>query len=87
MEAKLAPSSSQPRESFNVFSILQSPMILMSVFMMAGVYFLPKMMEGIDPEELKQAQEMMAGGKKTASAKPAAKPIASGGNEKAIKSR
>lgn len=32
-------------------------MILMMGFMLIGVYVMPKLMEGIDPEELKKIQQ------------------------------
>ncbi|KAI9034384.1 hypothetical protein DFJ74DRAFT_649357 [Hyaloraphidium curvatum] len=51
-----------PREGFNFFAILQNPMILMMGFMLVGVYLLPKLAEGIDPEELKRVQEEQAKG-------------------------
>ncbi|PUZ59792.1 hypothetical protein GQ55_4G071100 [Panicum hallii var. hallii] len=47
------------REPFSVMSLLKSPMGLMVGFMVLMVFVMPKMMENIDPEEMKQAQEQM----------------------------
>ncbi|KAJ3679149.1 hypothetical protein LUZ60_017160 [Juncus effusus] len=47
------------REPFSIMSIVKSPMGLMIGFMVLVVFIFPKMMEGIDPEEMKQAQEQM----------------------------
>ncbi|KAG7540701.1 Carbohydrate-binding-like fold [Arabidopsis thaliana x Arabidopsis arenosa] len=47
------------REPFSVMSILKSPMGLMVGFMVVVVFLMPKLMENIDPEEMKSAQEQM----------------------------
>ncbi|CAA7032903.1 unnamed protein product [Microthlaspi erraticum] len=47
------------REPFSVMSIVKSPMGLMVGFMVVVVFLMPKLMENIDPEEMKQAQEEM----------------------------
>ncbi|CAF2113879.1 unnamed protein product [Brassica napus] len=47
------------REPFSIFSIVKSPMGLMVGFMVVVVFLMPKLMENIDPEEMKQAQEEM----------------------------
>ncbi|XP_010472533.1 PREDICTED: ER membrane protein complex subunit 7 homolog [Camelina sativa] len=47
------------REPFNVMNIVKSPMGLMVGFMVVVVFLMPKLMENIDPEEMKQAQEEM----------------------------
>uniref|UniRef100_A0A1E5VGS2 ER membrane protein complex subunit 7-like protein n=1 Tax=Dichanthelium oligosanthes TaxID=888268 RepID=A0A1E5VGS2_9POAL len=47
------------REPFSVMSLLKSPMGLMVGFMVLMVFVMPKMMENIDPEEMKQAEEQM----------------------------
>uniref|UniRef100_A0A1J3GJC8 ER membrane protein complex subunit 7-like protein n=1 Tax=Noccaea caerulescens TaxID=107243 RepID=A0A1J3GJC8_NOCCA len=47
------------REPFSVISIVKSPMGLMVGFMVVVVFLMPKLMENIDPEEMKQAQEEM----------------------------
>ncbi|CAL9234006.1 unnamed protein product [Arabidopsis halleri] len=47
------------REPFNILSIVKSPMGLMVGFMVVVVFLMPKLMENIDPEEMKQAQEEM----------------------------
>ncbi|XP_010447436.1 PREDICTED: ER membrane protein complex subunit 7 homolog [Camelina sativa] len=47
------------REPFNVMAIAKSPMGLMVGFMVVVVFLMPKLMENIDPEEMKSAQEQM----------------------------
>ncbi|CAL0327193.1 unnamed protein product [Lupinus luteus] len=47
------------REPFSIMSIVKSPMGLMMGFMLIVVFLMPKLMENIDPEEMKRAQEEM----------------------------
>ncbi|ESQ53964.1 hypothetical protein EUTSA_v10026275mg [Eutrema salsugineum] len=47
------------REPFSVMSIVKSPMGLMVGFMVVVVFLMPKLMENMDPEEMKRAQEEM----------------------------
>ncbi|KAL2613185.1 hypothetical protein R1flu_024877 [Riccia fluitans] len=47
------------REPFSVVGLLKSPMGLMVGFMLVAVFLLPKLMESIDPEEIKRVQEEM----------------------------
>ncbi|KAK1300330.1 hypothetical protein QJS10_CPB13g00319 [Acorus calamus] len=47
------------REPFSIMSILKSPMGLMVVFMVFVVFIMPKLVENMDPEEIKRAQEEM----------------------------
>jgi len=47
------------REPFSVMSLLKSPMGLMTGFMLVVVFLMPKLMENMDPEEMKRAQEEM----------------------------
>ncbi|XP_057434452.1 ER membrane protein complex subunit 7 homolog [Lotus japonicus] len=47
------------REPFSVMSIVKSPMGLMMGFMVIVVFLMPKLMENMDPEEMKRAQEEM----------------------------
>ncbi|XP_010526224.1 PREDICTED: ER membrane protein complex subunit 7 homolog [Tarenaya hassleriana] len=47
------------REPFSIISIVKSPMGLMVGFMVVVVFLMPKLMENIDPEEMKRAQEEM----------------------------
>ncbi|GLJ27614.1 hypothetical protein SUGI_0541800 [Cryptomeria japonica] len=49
----------EKREPFSILSLLKSPMGLMVGFMVVAVFLLPKLMENIDPEEMKRAQEEM----------------------------
>jgi len=46
-----------PREKFNWLSMIQNPMVLMPLLALGAMYVMPKMMEGLDPEELKEVQE------------------------------
>ncbi|KAK8939668.1 hypothetical protein KSP40_PGU010252 [Platanthera guangdongensis] len=47
------------REPFSLMSIVKSPMGLMIGFMVLVVFLMPKLMDNIDPEEMKRAQEEM----------------------------
>ncbi|OIW14995.1 hypothetical protein TanjilG_30714 [Lupinus angustifolius] len=47
------------REPFSIMSIVKSPMGLMMGFMLIVVFLMPKLMENMDPEEMKRAQEEM----------------------------
>lgn len=49
----------EKREPFSIFALLKSPMGLMVGFMVVAVFLLPKLLENIDPEEMKRAQEEM----------------------------
>ncbi|XP_011039643.1 PREDICTED: ER membrane protein complex subunit 7 homolog isoform X1 [Populus euphratica] len=47
------------REPFSVMSIVKSPMGLMMGFMVLALFIMPKLMENMDPEEMRRAQEEM----------------------------
>ena len=47
------------RPQLSILSIFRHPMILMMAPMMLMMFCLPKMMENVDPEELKQMQDKM----------------------------
>ncbi|KAJ7966208.1 ER membrane protein complex subunit 7-like [Quillaja saponaria] len=47
------------REPFSIMSIVKSPMGLMMGFMLIVVFLMPKLMENVDPEEMRRAQEEM----------------------------
>ncbi|XP_077237980.1 ER membrane protein complex subunit 7 homolog [Tasmannia lanceolata] len=47
------------REPFSVMSLVKSPMGLMMGFMLIVVFLMPKLMENIDPEEMRRTQEEM----------------------------
>ncbi|KAJ0953468.1 putative ER membrane protein complex subunit 7 [Helianthus annuus] len=49
----------QIREPFNIMSIVKSPMGLMIGFMVVVVFLMPKLVENMDPEEIRKAQEEM----------------------------
>lgn len=53
----------EKRQQMTLASVFANPMMLMMVFTLAMGLLMPKMMENIDPEELKQAQDQMAGRK------------------------
>ena len=50
------------RQQMNVLSILQQPMFLMMLFTMGMVFLMPKMMDNMDPEEMKKMQAEMGSG-------------------------
>ncbi|KAL9266424.1 ER membrane protein complex subunit 7-like protein [Drosera capensis] len=47
------------REPFSPMSLVKSPMGLMVGFMLLVVFLMPKLMENMDPEEMRRAQEEM----------------------------
>ncbi|MQM19138.1 hypothetical protein Taro_052139 [Colocasia esculenta] len=47
------------REPFSIMSLLKSPMGLMVGFMLIVVFLMPKLVENMDPEEIRRAQEEM----------------------------
>ncbi|XP_062109228.1 ER membrane protein complex subunit 7 homolog [Humulus lupulus] len=47
------------REPFNIMSIVKSPMGLMMGFMVIVMFVMPKLVENMDPEEMRRAQEEM----------------------------
>ncbi|XP_011036595.1 PREDICTED: ER membrane protein complex subunit 7 homolog [Populus euphratica] len=47
------------REPFSIMSVVKSPMGLMMGFMVLVMFIMPKLMENMDPEEMKRAQEEM----------------------------
>ncbi|KAG7024445.1 ER membrane protein complex subunit 7-like protein [Cucurbita argyrosperma subsp. argyrosperma] len=49
----------ESREPFSIMSVVKSPMGLMVGFMLIVVFLMPKLMENIDPEEMRRAQEEM----------------------------
>jgi len=50
----------EPRQGFTPFSILKNPMLLMMLLSVGGMVLMPKMMEGLDPEQKEQMQKQMA---------------------------
>lgn len=50
----------EPRAGFNPFALLRNPMLLMMLVSVGGMVMLPKMMEGLDPEEKERMQKQMA---------------------------
>ncbi|XWS26198.1 hypothetical protein CRYUN_Cryun26dG0010400 [Craigia yunnanensis] len=47
------------REPFSIMSVVKSPMGLMMGFMLVVMFLMPKLVENMDPEEMKRAQEEM----------------------------
>ncbi|CAH9144719.1 unnamed protein product [Cuscuta epithymum] len=47
------------REPFSIMSLVKSPMGLMVGFMLLVVFIMPKLVENMDPEEMRRAQEEM----------------------------
>lgn len=49
----------EPAKGFSVFRLLKSPMVLMMIFSAFMMYVMPKMMEGLDPEEKAAMKKQM----------------------------
>lgn len=49
----------EPRQGFSFFSMLKNPMVLMMVVSVGLMVMMPKMMEGLDPEQKTQMQKQM----------------------------
>ncbi|XP_052175365.1 ER membrane protein complex subunit 7 homolog [Diospyros lotus] len=47
------------REPFSIMSVVKSPMGLMIGFMLIVMFVMPKLVENMDPEEMRRAQEEM----------------------------
>ena len=50
----------EPRQGFSIMSIFKNPMVLMMIVSAGLVVLMPKMMEGLDPEQKEQMQRQMA---------------------------
>lgn len=48
-----------PRRGFSLFGMLKNPMVLMMLFSGVMMYVMPKMMEGLDPEEKAAMRKQM----------------------------
>lgn len=46
-------------KGFSIFSLLKNPMVLMMLFSVVMMFVMPKMMEGLDPEEKEQMRKQM----------------------------
>ncbi|KAK9461369.1 uncharacterized protein V1516DRAFT_675770 [Lipomyces oligophaga] len=46
-----------PRESFNVLKLFKNPMLLVSLVTLVMVFVMPKMLNSLEPEQLKDLQE------------------------------
>ena len=49
----------EPRKGFSIFSILANPMVLMMAFSVGLMFLMPKMMEGLEPEEKERIKQQM----------------------------
>jgi hypothetical protein len=49
----------EPRRGFSPFTMLKNPMVLMMVFSAGLMFLMPKMMEGLDPEEKAKMKSQM----------------------------
>ena len=49
----------EQRRGFSIWFILKNPMVLMMAFSVGIMFFMPKMMEGLDPEEKAQMKKQM----------------------------
>lgn len=50
----------EKRPAFSIFVILKNPMFLMMAVSVGLMFMMPKMMEGLDPEEKARLKEQMA---------------------------
>eukprot|EP00518_Triparma_eleuthera_P004369 CAMPEP_0182464028 /NCGR_PEP_ID=MMETSP1319-20130603/8197_1 /TAXON_ID=172717 /ORGANISM="Bolidomonas pacifica, Strain RCC208" /LENGTH=194 /DNA_ID=CAMNT_0024663633 /DNA_START=25 /DNA_END=605 /DNA_ORIENTATION=- len=50
----------ESRPPFSPFAILKNPMLLMMLFSAGMMWYMPKMMEGMDPEQRAQMEKQMA---------------------------
>ena len=50
----------EPRQGFSLMSILKNPMVLMMIMGVGGMYMMPKVMDGLDPEQKELMQKQMA---------------------------
>jgi hypothetical protein len=48
------------RRGFSIFSLLRNPMVIMMLFSVVLMYFLPTMMENMEPEERERMKQQMA---------------------------
>lgn len=56
-----APSFFEKREGFKISSMLMNPMVIMMILTMFIMMAMPKMMQGLDEEQLKEMQEISGG--------------------------
>jgi hypothetical protein len=47
------------KKGFSIFSLLKNPMVLMMLFSVGMMFVMPKMMEGLDPEEKARLKSQM----------------------------
>jgi hypothetical protein len=47
------------KKGFSIFSMLKNPMVLMMLFSVGMMVLMPKMMEGLDPEEKARMKQQM----------------------------
>jgi len=56
------PTFFEKREGFNWGGMLMNPMVIMMGVTVMIMFVMPKMMANMDPEQLKEMQEMQSGG-------------------------
>lgn len=49
----------EPRKGFSIFAIFKNPMFMMMLFSVGIMFLMPKMMEGLDPEEKERMKQQM----------------------------
>lgn len=49
----------EPPRAFSIFSILKNPMVIMMLLTVALMWYMPKLMEGMEPEERERMQKQM----------------------------
>jgi len=81
------PTFFEKREGFRWSSMLMNPMVIMMGVTVLIMFVMPKMMENMDPEQLKEMQEMQKGGLTEMLLNPnkAAERLQDGGKDKAEK--
>ena len=49
----------ETKKGFSIFALLRNPMVIMMLFSVGLMVMMPKMMEGLDPEEKAKMKEQM----------------------------
>ena len=49
----------EPRQGFSILGIFKNPMLLMMLVSVGMMFLMPKMMEGLDPEQKEQMQRQL----------------------------
>jgi hypothetical protein len=59
LKAHAAHEYFETRPGFSIFNILQNPMILLMLFSFGLMFLMPKMMEGLEPEDRERMRKQM----------------------------